>query len=244
MQTIGRAARNVNAKVILYADRVTDAMQRTIEETARRRAAAGRIQPRARHHAGDDQEGDLRGHRSRGGRPRRGERQGRPHRRDASTSPRSTSPSSKPRCSPRPRRWNSSGRRRFATASASCATRSASRWPRCASANGEGGKKRARQEENGRPGGMERPRAAAEKNALMSFLDFRRPRSIESPMGMELNGGLFFCSRNAIRRLRFWHETSHTKSLVRLSVGGRHVCSYRPRMPSLRRQRMPRLPTV
>jgi excinuclease ABC subunit B len=37
MQTIGRAARNVNAKVILYADKVTDAMQRTIEETARRR---------------------------------------------------------------------------------------------------------------------------------------------------------------------------------------------------------------
>jgi excinuclease ABC subunit B len=38
MQTIGRASRNVNAKVILYADKVTDAMQRTIEETARRRA--------------------------------------------------------------------------------------------------------------------------------------------------------------------------------------------------------------
>ncbi|MEX2318194.1 MAG: excinuclease ABC subunit UvrB [Pirellulales bacterium] len=37
MQTIGRAARNVNAKVILYADRVTESMQRTIEETARRR---------------------------------------------------------------------------------------------------------------------------------------------------------------------------------------------------------------
>jgi excinuclease ABC subunit B len=37
MQTIGRAARNVNAKVILYADKVTDAMQRTIDETARRR---------------------------------------------------------------------------------------------------------------------------------------------------------------------------------------------------------------
>jgi excinuclease ABC subunit B len=37
MQTIGRAARNVNAKVILYADKVTEAMQRTIEETARRR---------------------------------------------------------------------------------------------------------------------------------------------------------------------------------------------------------------
>jgi excinuclease ABC subunit B len=38
MQTIGRAARNVNAKVILYADRVTVAMQRTIDETDRRRA--------------------------------------------------------------------------------------------------------------------------------------------------------------------------------------------------------------
>ncbi len=37
MQTIGRAARNVNAKVILYADRVTDSMQRSIDETSRRR---------------------------------------------------------------------------------------------------------------------------------------------------------------------------------------------------------------
>jgi excinuclease ABC subunit B len=38
MQTIGRAARNVNAKVILYADHVTESMQKAIEETARRRA--------------------------------------------------------------------------------------------------------------------------------------------------------------------------------------------------------------
>ncbi len=38
MQTIGRAARNVNAKVLLYADQVTDSMQRAIEETRRRRA--------------------------------------------------------------------------------------------------------------------------------------------------------------------------------------------------------------
>ena len=38
MQTIGRSARNVNAKVLLYADKVTDAMQRAIEETRRRRA--------------------------------------------------------------------------------------------------------------------------------------------------------------------------------------------------------------
>jgi excinuclease ABC subunit B len=38
IQTIGRAARNVNAEVILYADRVTGSMQRAIDETARRRA--------------------------------------------------------------------------------------------------------------------------------------------------------------------------------------------------------------
>ena len=37
IQTIGRAARNVNAEVILYADKVTDSMQRAIEETRRRR---------------------------------------------------------------------------------------------------------------------------------------------------------------------------------------------------------------
>ena len=37
MQTIGRAARNVNAKVLLYGDKVTDSMQRAIEETNRRR---------------------------------------------------------------------------------------------------------------------------------------------------------------------------------------------------------------
>jgi excinuclease ABC subunit B len=38
IQTIGRAARNVNAEVILYADHVTDSMQRAIDETTRRRA--------------------------------------------------------------------------------------------------------------------------------------------------------------------------------------------------------------
>ena len=37
IQTMGRAARNVNAEVILYADRVTDSMQRAMTETARRR---------------------------------------------------------------------------------------------------------------------------------------------------------------------------------------------------------------
>ncbi|MFN7966122.1 MAG: excinuclease ABC subunit UvrB [Acidobacteriota bacterium] len=37
IQTMGRAARNVNGTVILYADRVTDSMQRAIDETDRRR---------------------------------------------------------------------------------------------------------------------------------------------------------------------------------------------------------------
>ncbi|MBD5217687.1 MAG: excinuclease ABC subunit UvrB [Bacteroidales bacterium] len=37
-QTAGRAARNVHGKVIMYADKITDSMQRTIDETERRRA--------------------------------------------------------------------------------------------------------------------------------------------------------------------------------------------------------------
>ncbi|KQW65128.1 excinuclease ABC subunit UvrB [Methylibium sp. Root1272] len=37
IQTIGRAARNLNGKAILYADRITDSMQRAIGETERRR---------------------------------------------------------------------------------------------------------------------------------------------------------------------------------------------------------------
>lgn len=36
-QTAGRAARNVNGRVIFYADKITDSMQKTIEETNRRR---------------------------------------------------------------------------------------------------------------------------------------------------------------------------------------------------------------
>lgn len=36
-QTAGRAARNVNGKVIMYADKITDSMQLTIDETERRR---------------------------------------------------------------------------------------------------------------------------------------------------------------------------------------------------------------
>ena len=39
IQTVGRAARNSESRVIMYADRVTDSMRSTIEETERRRAA-------------------------------------------------------------------------------------------------------------------------------------------------------------------------------------------------------------
>ena len=37
IQTIGRAARNADGHVIMYADKMTDSMQRAIDETARRR---------------------------------------------------------------------------------------------------------------------------------------------------------------------------------------------------------------
>jgi excinuclease ABC subunit B len=38
VQTAGRAARNAESKVIMYADTITDSMRKTIDETARRRA--------------------------------------------------------------------------------------------------------------------------------------------------------------------------------------------------------------
>ncbi|MDE6206231.1 MAG: excinuclease ABC subunit UvrB [Muribaculaceae bacterium] len=37
-QTVGRAARNLNGQVIMYADKITDSMQQTIDETERRRS--------------------------------------------------------------------------------------------------------------------------------------------------------------------------------------------------------------
>src|SRR3546814_16300246 len=37
VQTIGRAARNVDGRVILYADRMTNSLQRALDATARRR---------------------------------------------------------------------------------------------------------------------------------------------------------------------------------------------------------------
>ena len=55
IQTIGRAARNVEGKVILYADRITGSMERALRETDRRREKQEAYNARARHHPDDDQ---------------------------------------------------------------------------------------------------------------------------------------------------------------------------------------------
>ena len=60
IQTSGRAARNVNGRVIMYADKMTDSMRSAISETERRRTRQARIQRRARHHADQYRQGDRR----------------------------------------------------------------------------------------------------------------------------------------------------------------------------------------
>ena len=60
IQTIGRAARNMNGKVLMYADKMTEAIKGALDETNRRRADPARLQRGARDHAGVDPEGRLR----------------------------------------------------------------------------------------------------------------------------------------------------------------------------------------
>ena len=62
IQTIGRAARNVDGKVILYADQMTGSMERAIAETDRRREKQVEYNTAQRHHAGEHQEIDRRHH--------------------------------------------------------------------------------------------------------------------------------------------------------------------------------------
>ena len=60
IQTIGRAARNIDGRVILYADHITGSMERAMAETEPPPREAGRLQHRERHHAREHQEIDRR----------------------------------------------------------------------------------------------------------------------------------------------------------------------------------------
>ena len=60
IQTSGRAARNVNGRVIMYADKMTDSMRAAINETDAPAHAAGRVQRRARDHADQYRQVDRR----------------------------------------------------------------------------------------------------------------------------------------------------------------------------------------
>ena len=51
IQTMGRCARNLNGRAILYADNMTDSMKKAIDETYRRRAIQTCLQRGAWHHA-------------------------------------------------------------------------------------------------------------------------------------------------------------------------------------------------
>ena len=57
IQTIGRAARNVDGQVVMYADKVTDSMQRAISRDQPPPRAAAGLQRRARHRPADDPQG-------------------------------------------------------------------------------------------------------------------------------------------------------------------------------------------
>jgi len=128
MQTIGRSARNVNAKVLLYADKVTDSMQRAIEETIRRRRVQEPIIAKTtlrRNHP----EGHPPGHRSRCGRPRPGQRGRRPDRRGP-VQHRGVPGRAAARCWRPPRPWSSSGGGPCADRMQQMRGQLASRWPR------------------------------------------------------------------------------------------------------------------
>ena len=60
VQTIGRAARNIDGRVILYADTITGSMERAMAETSRRREKQDGLQHRERHHAGERAQGHRR----------------------------------------------------------------------------------------------------------------------------------------------------------------------------------------
>ena len=61
IQTSGRAARNVNGRVIMYADAMTDSMRTAHRRDRAPPRAAGGLQRGARHHAAVDRQADRRG---------------------------------------------------------------------------------------------------------------------------------------------------------------------------------------
>ena len=58
IQRIGRAARNIGGKVVMYADRTTESMAAAIEETNRRRGIQEGVQRREGDRADDDRQGE------------------------------------------------------------------------------------------------------------------------------------------------------------------------------------------
>ncbi len=60
IQIIGRAARNVDGQVVMYADNITESMRRAIHETNRRRRAQRGVERGARHRPADSPQAGLR----------------------------------------------------------------------------------------------------------------------------------------------------------------------------------------
>jgi excinuclease UvrABC helicase subunit UvrB len=121
IQTIGRAARNLNGRAILYADKMTDSMKKAIDETERRRNKQIAHNEAERHHAAQHQEGSARPDRRRlqreigqgAGEAGTAARDGRGHVRKGHLQAKSSG--WKSRCSNTPATWSSRRRRGCAT---------------------------------------------------------------------------------------------------------------------------------